>query len=63
MCTGRYVRLELHNDATDLSAADHHVEEDFRIRWIDLEWRRVAALDRPRGQLGAGKSITHFDCL
>ena len=59
MCTGRYVRLELHDDATDLSAADHHVEEDLGIGRVDLERRRVAALDRPCGQLGAGKGVAH----
>ena len=59
MCTGRYVCLEFHDDATDLRAADHHVEEDLGIGRIDFERRRVAALDRPCGQLGAGEGIAH----
>ena len=63
MCTGRYVCLEFHDDATDLSAADHHVEEDLGVGWIHFEWRRVAALDWACGQLGAGKGITHCYCL
>ena len=49
VCTGRYVCLVFHDDATDLSAADHHVEEDLRVGWIHFEWRRVAALHRPCG--------------
>ena len=59
VCTGRDVSLEFHNDAADLGAADHHVEEDLGIGRVDLERRRVAALDRPGGQLGAGEGIAH----
>ena len=59
LCTGRDVCLEFHDDATDLSAADHHVEKDLGIGRIDLEWRRVAALHRPCGQLSTGKGVPH----
>ena len=56
----RDVSLQFHDDATDLSAADHHVEEDLGVGWINFEWRRVAALYRPCGQLGAGKCVAHL---
>ena len=55
----RYVCLEFHHDAPNLSTTDHHVEEDLRVGWIHFQWRRVAAFYRPCGQLSAGESVAH----